>query len=60
MNIFDKSTYLRLSANEEFKQWQELFDLYLESLVKMDASILKPKVERNLIEKVDKSFRDLK
>jgi len=59
VNVFSQSAYLSLFAADEFKEWVELVKLFYRALETGNVSILEEKVERNLINRVEKFHRDL-
>ena len=59
LNVFNKSTYLRVMASEEFKEWESMYNLYCKALEEKNPSLLKGKAEMNVIKRMDKFFRDI-
>lgn len=59
INIFNKSTYLRIMASEEFKDWESFFNLYYKALEEKNPSLLRGKTEINLVRRLEQFFRDI-
>jgi len=60
VNIFSRSAYLSLMASEEFTEWANIFKLYHRALATENLGILEGKIEKNLYDRLDKFFRDIK
>lgn len=60
INVFSRSAYLSLMASEEFNEWANIFKLYYRALATENLAILEGKVEKNLYDRLDKFFRDIK